>query len=98
MSEQETSPEEQQLLLTQHAMLVLWGAYAQQIGLVKRLEQVDLRQKRRDHRPQTKIIEFLLTILAGLPHLQDLSPHSARAVGEMRNKVQTVEHGRTNDV
>jgi hypothetical protein len=73
MSEQETSPEEQQPLLTQHAMLVLWGAFAQQIGLVKMLEQVDLRQKKREHRPQTKIIEFLLAILAGLPHLQDLS-------------------------
>ena len=73
MSEQKTFPEEQQLLLTQHAMLVLWGTFAQRIGLVKRLEQVDLRQKKREHRPQTKIIEFLLAILAGLPHLQDLS-------------------------
>ena len=73
MSEQETSPNGSAGLLTQHAMLVLWGAYAQQIGLVKALEQVDLSQKRREHRPQTKIIEFLLTILAGLPYLQDLS-------------------------
>ena len=73
MSEQETSPNEQQPLLTQHAMLVLWGAFAQQIGLVKMLEQIDLRQKKRDARAQTKIMEFLLAILAGLPHLQDLS-------------------------
>ena len=73
MSEQETSRNEQQPLLTQHAMLVLWGAFAQQIGLVKMLEQIDLRQKKREHRPQTKIIEFLLAILAGLPHLQDVS-------------------------
>ncbi|KKK72203.1 hypothetical protein LCGC14_2906240, partial [marine sediment metagenome] len=73
MSEQETSPNGSPGLLTQHAMLVLWGAYAQQIGLVKALAQVDLRQKTREHRPQTKIVEFLLAILAGLPHLQDLS-------------------------
>ena len=73
MSELKTSPVEQQPLLTQHAMLVLWGAYAQQIGLVEALEQVRLNQKRRTHRPQTKIIEFLVAILAGLPHLQDLS-------------------------
>ena len=73
MSEQETSPNDGQPLLTQHAMLVLWGAYAQQIGLVEALEEVDLSQKTRAHRPQTKIIEFLLAILAGLPHLQDLS-------------------------
>lgn len=73
MSEQETSPNEGQPLLTQHAMLVVWGAYAQRIGLVKALEQVKLSQKCRTHRPQTKIIEFLVAILAGLPHLQDLS-------------------------
>ena len=73
MSEQETSPNDGQLRLTQHAMLVLWGACAQEIGLVKALEQVVLSQKTREHRPQTKIIEFLLAILAGLPHLQDLS-------------------------
>lgn len=73
MSEQETSPNEEQPLLTQHAMLVLWGAYAQQMGLVEALEQVKLSQKCRTHRPQTKIIEFLVAILAGLPHLQDLS-------------------------
>lgn len=73
MSEQETSPDAGPGLLTQHAMLVLWGAYGQEIGLVEALEQVDLRQKTRDHRPQTKIIEFFLAILAGLPHLQDLS-------------------------
>ncbi len=73
MSEQSTSPNGSQPLLTQHAMLVAWGAYAQQIGLVARLSQVVLRQKTREHRPQTKVIEFLLAILAGLPHLQDLS-------------------------
>jgi hypothetical protein len=73
MSEQETSLNGSPGLLTQHAMLVLWGAYAQQIGLVEALEQVELGQKTREHRPQSKIIEFLLAILAGLPHLQDLS-------------------------
>lgn len=54
-------------------MLVLWGAYAQRIGLVQELGKVDMKQKTREHRPQTKIIEFLVAILAGLPHLQDLS-------------------------
>lgn len=73
MSKQKTSPNDSSGQLTQHAMLVLWGVYAQQIGLVQALEQVDLSQKTRAHRPQTKIIEFLLGILAGLPHLQDLS-------------------------
>jgi hypothetical protein len=58
---------------TNHAMLVLWGHFAQQIGLIEALESVTLRQKRRDHTPQTKVIEFLVAILAGLPHLKDIS-------------------------
>lgn len=73
MSNGQTSPSVAQGTLTQHAMLVAWGLYAQRIGLVKQLEQVKLKQKRRDHRPQTKVIEFLVAILAGLPHLQDIS-------------------------
>ena len=60
-------------MLTQHAMLVAWGVYAQQIGLVEAVEQVKLSQRSREHRPQTKVLEFLVAILAGLPHLQDLS-------------------------
>ena len=61
---------------TNHAMLVLWGQFAQQIDLIEALETVTLHQKRRDHRPQTKVIEFLVAILAGFPHLKDIS-HSA---------------------
>lgn len=45
MSEQATPPDESPVLLTQHAMLVLWGAYAQEIVLVEAFEQVDLWQK-----------------------------------------------------
>ena len=49
MSKQQTSPTDGQLRLTQHAMLVLWGAYAQQIGLVESgSKQVKLSQKKRD--------------------------------------------------
>ena len=59
--------------LTQHAMLVIWGLYARQIGLVEALEEVKLKQKTRTHRPQTKVLEFLVAMLAGLPHLQDIS-------------------------
>ena len=44
-------------ILTNHAMLVAWGLYARQIGLVEAIEAVRLHQKRRDHRPQTKVIE-----------------------------------------
>ena len=68
MSAKQPSP-----ILTNHAMLVAWGLYARQIGLVKAIEGVRLGQKRREHTPQTKVIEFLVGILAGLPHLKDLS-------------------------
>jgi len=59
--------------LTYHAMLVAWGEYAQSIGLIQEIESVPLHQKMVTHRPQTKILEFFLAILAGLEHLKDLS-------------------------
>ena len=59
--------------ITQHAMLVIWGLFARRIGLVAAIEAVKLKQKKRDHTPQTKVLEFLVTILGGLPHLQDIS-------------------------
>jgi len=59
--------------LTQHAMLVLWGQFAQRIGLIKNLEAIPLHQKTYTHQPQTKVLEFFVAILAGLPHLKDIS-------------------------
>ncbi len=73
MSKAQTSPQQAKSGLTQHAMLVAWGLYARQIGLVERLQQVALGQKVRAHRPQTKVLQFLVALLAGLPHLQDIS-------------------------
>ena len=73
MDKQETSPKDAQTTLTQHAMLVVWGLYAQQIGLIDRLMQIKLRQKSRFHQPQAKLLEFFVAMLAGLPHLQDVS-------------------------
>ncbi|MBL1131434.1 MAG: hypothetical protein D8M54_23455 [Chloroflexi bacterium] len=58
--------------MTQHAMLVIWGLFARRIGLVQAVSAVKLHQKSRNHRPQTKVLEFLVAILAGLPHLQDI--------------------------
>jgi hypothetical protein len=60
-------------MLTSHAMLIPWGVFAKQIGLVAALEQVPIDQRRRDHRPQTKLIEFLVSILSGCAYLQDIS-------------------------
>lgn len=68
MSNSETS-----LQHTQHAFLVAWGWFAEQIGLIQHLQTVSLKQKAYQHRPQTKVLEFLVAILAGLPYLQDIS-------------------------
>ena len=69
--------------ITHHAMLVAWGQFAQAIGFIQKIEAIDLRQKKVEHSPQTKILEFLLSILAGLPHLQDLS-RSAHPIDQDR--------------
>ncbi len=65
--------ENQSETITHHAMLVAWGQFAQSIGLIQAIEAVQLHQKKVEHRPQTKILEFFIAILAGLKHLQDLS-------------------------
>ena len=72
MSQTQTSPELSPHM-TQHAMLVIWGLFAQRIGLIEAIEAVKLKQKVRTHQPQTKVLEFLVAMLAGLPHLQDIS-------------------------
>lgn len=64
----ETTPQ-----MTQHAMLVIWGLFARRISLIQAIEAVNLKQKKRGHTPQTKVLEFLVAILAGFPYLQDIS-------------------------
>ncbi len=58
---------------TEHALLVLLGQYAQHVGLIQALMDVPLHQKTYIHSPQTKVLEFLVAILAGLPYLEDIS-------------------------
>lgn len=71
LSRSKTNP-----VLTQHAMLVAWGLYGQSLGIVKELEGIKLNQRKREHSPQTKILEFFVAILAGYPHLKDISRSS----------------------
>ena len=68
--EQEQS---QSSILTDHAMLVVWGQFAHCLGLVQAIEQVSLSQKSVDHSPQSKVLEFLVAILGGLEYLKDIS-------------------------
>lgn len=70
---QSTSRNEPQLLVTQHGLLVALGVYAQQLGLIKAIEAVPIKQQTHKHSPQRKVIEFFVAILGGLAHLQDIS-------------------------
>ena len=58
-------------------MLVAFGEFLQQHGLLERLRQVPIGQKTRAFAPQAKVIEFLAGIMSGIEHLQDLNagPH-----------------------
>ncbi len=67
------SESEKPIQETQHAFLVAWGWFAEHIGLIQQLQALSFKQKHYHHRPQTKVLEFLVAILAGLPHLQDIS-------------------------
>src|SRR5258707_12766475 len=58
---------------TQHAFLVAWGWFAEHIGLIQKLQALPIKQKHYHHWPQSKVLEFLLAILAGLQHLQEIS-------------------------
>jgi len=58
---------------TQHALLIPWGHFAQELGLVSGIQSVKLSQKIYEHTPQAKVIEFLVAILSGAKYLQDIS-------------------------
>ena len=58
---------------TQHALLVVWGKVAQEIGLISGIAAVKLGQKSYDHTPHAKVLEFLVAILSGAKYLQDIS-------------------------
>ena len=62
---------------TQHGMLVAWGEFLNQHGLIDRLMAVPIPQRTRTFVPQTKLVELLSGILSGMEHLADLndSPH-----------------------
>ena len=58
---------------TQHALMIAWGHFAREIGLISGIEAIELNQKVYEHTPQAKVIEFLVAILSGAKHLQDIS-------------------------
>jgi len=58
---------------TEHALLVAWGLFAQQMGLLKGLEDVPVNMGTGVYTPQTKIIEFFIAVLAGVDSLHQLN-------------------------
>jgi hypothetical protein len=58
---------------TQHALLVPWGHFAREIGLLSGLAAIQFSQKVYEHTPQAKVIEFWVAILSGAKYLQDIS-------------------------
>ena len=62
---------------TEHGLLVAFGEFVQQHGLIERLMQVPVMQKTRTFAPQTKLVELLVGLMSGLEHLADLNdgPH-----------------------
>lgn len=69
----EADQRDEWVVSTDHALLVVWGLFAQDLGLIAKLETVPIPQRKREHTPQTKLIEFLVGILAGIEYLQDLN-------------------------
>jgi len=67
------SNEETSIQRTQHAFLVAWGWFAEETGLIQKIQTVALKQKTYIHSPQRKVLEFLVGTLAGMQHLQELS-------------------------
>ena len=62
---------------TEHGLLVAFGEFFRQHGLLQQLLRVPIRQKTRDLTPQAKLIEFLAGIMSGIEYLSDLNdgPH-----------------------
>ncbi len=58
---------------TEHAMLVVWGPFAQEIGLLQHLGQVPIPQKTIIHSPVAKLTILFMGLLSGIEHLRDLS-------------------------
>lgn len=58
---------------TQHGMLVAFGEFLKQHGLIDGLMRVPVPQRARQFAPQTKLVEFLAGIMSGIEHLEDLN-------------------------
>ena len=63
--------------LTQHAMMIPFGEFAKEMGLIDKLSRITIPAKGVVHAPQAKLLTFLMGILTGITYLKDLNegPH-----------------------
>jgi hypothetical protein len=67
---------EETAINTQHGMLVAFGEFLSQHGVLDGLMKVRVDQRRRKYAPQTKLVEFLATIMSGSERLEDMNAGS----------------------
>jgi hypothetical protein len=58
---------------TEHGLLVAFGEFLQQHGLIQKLLDVPIQQKTLHYAPGTKLVELLAGILSGMEYLSDLN-------------------------
>jgi hypothetical protein len=58
---------------TEHAMLMAWGQFAQEIGLLPYLAQVPIPQKTVTHSPAAKLATLFMGLRSGFEFLRDLT-------------------------
>jgi hypothetical protein len=58
---------------TDHGLLVAFGEFLQQHGLIQHLLDVPIKQKTVHYTPASKLVEFLAGILSGMEYLSDLN-------------------------
>lgn len=58
---------------TQHGMLVAFGHFAHEIGLLDQLRQITIPQKTVVHSPTAKLTTFFMGLLTGIDYLTDLT-------------------------
>jgi Transposase DDE domain group 1 len=73
MPEMSVTDGNQTVVETEHALLVAYGRFAQQVGLPDALEQIPFGMKTLDHSPQEKTVELLAHLLAGGMHVKELA-------------------------
>ena len=63
----------QSLAVTEHALLIAYARFAEQVGLISAIKHVPFKMKTITHSPADKVIELLSHILTGGRHINELA-------------------------